>query len=176
MRRDTPYWKEFPLYDVADIQESYSLNLQSDLISKLQSLSTGERLYFFDFAFGNYWDGMSGSKTRNIGINEKDAMKKFMKLNLFSETNDLESVPNLVGKREFKEFAGQKGFDGLKKSWTIEKMFEVAMTTEEGKNLLRSFLNTKKVWKFNSTYKDDWQAIVYYQDRIKIVADLICMI
>lgn len=176
MRRDTPYWKEFPLYNIADLQENYSLNLQTDLINKLQSLSIGERLYFFDFAFGKYWNGWSGSKTRNIGINENDAMRKFVKLNLFSETTDLESIPDLVGKKEFKEFADQKGFDGLKKSWTIEKMFEVAMTTEEGKNLLRNFLSNKKVWKFNPTYQDDKSAIVAFQDRIKLVADLICMV
>lgn len=55
-------------------------------------------------------------------------------------------------------------------------MFDYAMATEKGREFLRSFLDTKQVWKFNSIYKEDFNAIVARQEKIKKVADLICMV
>jgi hypothetical protein len=176
MRKEAPhYWNDFPFYSINDISESYPLNLKTDIQKKLQSLSITERLYFFDFAFGNYWTGQSGSRTRNMGLDEKEAIKKLVKLDLFSESKDLESVLDIVGKRELKEFADKIGFE-VKKSWTVEKIFDFAMTTEQGKEFLKSFVNTKQIWKFNSFYKEDFETIVKNQNTIKKVANLICMV
>ncbi len=176
MRKEAPhYWNEFQLYSITDFNESYSLNTKTDILKKLQSLSVSERLYFFDFPFGSYWTGQSSSRTRNIGLDEKSALKKLIKLDFFSESKDLESVLDIVGKRELKEFADKYGFE-LKKSWTVEKIFDYSMTTEEGKGFLKSFVDTKQVWKFNPIYKEDFDTIVTNQDKIKKVADLICMV
>jgi hypothetical protein len=175
MRIEAPdYWNEFPLYNIVDLNESYPINITTDILTKLQYLSVSERLYFFDIS-GDYWTSQSSHKTRSIGLDEKSALSKFVKLGFFSESKDLESIPGIVGKRELKEFADKCEFE-LKKSWTVEKMFDYAMATEKGREFLRSFLDTKQVWKFNSIYKEDFNAIVARQEKIKKVADLICMV
>jgi len=176
MRKEAPhYWDEFPLYSITDLSESYPLNIKTDIVQKLQSLNISERLYFFDFSFGKYWTGQSSSQTRNIGLDEKQAIKKLVKLDLFSESNDAESVLDIVGKRELKEFADGVGFE-LKKSWTVEKMFDHAMTTDQGKDFLKSFVSTKQIWRFNNKYKEDFDSIVANQAKVKVIADLICMV
>lgn len=176
MRKEAPhFWNQFPLYNITDLNESYPLNVKTDILIKLQSLSVNERLYFFDFVFGTYWTGQSSSRTRNIGFDEKSALKKLVKLDFFSESKDLESILDIVGKRELKEFADKYEFE-LKKSWTVEKIFDYSMSTEQGKGFLKSFVDTKQVLKFNTIYKEDFKTIVTNQVKIKKVTDLICMV
>lgn len=173
------YWEPISNYNIKDVKHSYSMQPKTDLISKLQSLGIGERLHFFDFAssysFTKYWSGNSTYKTRSVGVCEAESIKKMVELNLFNYTDDIESIPEIVSKGELKEIAEQNGFE-LKKSWTLQKIYENLLKSEQGKTFLQKFVQNKKGLKFNDTYKDDLHLIIEYQKQLKIVSDLLSMV
>lgn len=181
MKKDkmTDYWQPYSFYKIEDLRESYSCDILTDLAEKLQHLNVGERLHFFDFAshhsFGKYWNGNSSSRSRNIGVDESVSIKKMVKLGLFSEVKEIESVPFITSKGELKKKASENGFE-LKKSWDLEKTYNFLISSVEGVNFLNKYITNKTILKFNNSYNDDLSKLINYQKNIKVVADLLSMI
>ena len=173
------YWKAIPYFNITDINLSYTINTKTDILNKLQSLGIGERLHFFDFAsshsFAKYWSGNSRFKTKQIGVCETESVKKMTELNLFTYTDDIECIPYIATKDEFKSKAEQGGFE-LKKSWNVQKIYEYLIKSEEGKIFLKNYIQVKKPVKFNAIYDDDLHLIIDFQEQIKIISQLISMI
>jgi hypothetical protein len=172
-------WELIPYFKVKDLKKSFSIESKTDIQKKLQSLGLGERLHFFDFAssntFSQYWSGNSSYKTRSVGVCEKESIKKMVELNLFTYTNDIESILDISNKGELKDQAEKNGFE-LKKSWNLQKIYEYLLKSEEGKIFLQNFSQEKRGLKFNHTYKDDLFLFKKYQEQIKKVSSLLSMI
>lgn len=172
------YWSSYQYYKIDCIDLSYSLSVETDLAEKLKSLSIAERLHFFDFATTysnrNYWNGDSSSKTRSFGINEAVSLQKIIDLNIFEVVSDIDSIPEIASRGELKEKAEQSGLE-IKKSWTLDKIFINLKKSETGLIFLNSFISDKMILKFKPEYKSDLTRIIGYQNRIRIVADLLSM-
>ena len=172
------YWGDYPYYKIEDINSTYSLNTDTDLVDKLKSLSIGERLHFFDYAttysYRKYWDGDSTYKTRSFGINETSSFEKIISLNIFDIVADIESIPEIISKGELKEKAEHKGFE-IKKSWTLDKIFINLKNSDKGIAFLNDIVRERKILKFKEEYKPDLEKIIKYQSEIKKIADLLSM-
>lgn len=172
------FWKPYLYYGIDKIGSSYSLNIKSDLLEKLKSLSIGERLYFFDYATAyphrKYWNGDSTYKTRSFGIHEETSLQRIIDLNIFDIVDDIESIPEVTSKGELKEKAELHGLE-IKKSWTLEKIFNNLKRSEEGIVFLKDFIIGKRVLKLKSIYMTDLGRLMEYQHEIKVIADLLSM-
>src|ERR1035438_3766873 len=107
------YWEPIPYFNIKDLKLSFSIEPKTDFLNKLQSRGIGERLHFCDFglspSFTKYWPGNISYKTRSVGVCEIESVHKMVELNLYSYTEDIESVPDLVSKGELKERAEKNG-------------------------------------------------------------------
>jgi hypothetical protein len=173
---DLEYWLEFKDYTLEEIEKEYRLDNATGMAEKLRKLTPGERLHFFDFArhAGNYWNGQSTYSTRSFGINELKSAAHMTELELFHEKKELDAIPEVVSKGELKEAAEKAGFE-IKKSWTLQKIYESLVKTESGKKLLSDGLKTQTVLHFNVRYAPDVEMILQNQEKIKRVVDLIAM-
>lgn len=172
-------WKLVPYFSAKDLKQTLVIDTKTNILIKLQSLGLGERLHFFDFAssrkFPKYWSGNSSYKTRSLGVNEAESIKKMVELDLFLYTNDIESIPVIASKGELKEKAENNGFK-LLKSWTLLKIYENLLKTEEGKIFLQNFIQEKKGLKFNEAFNGDLLLILELQEKIKVISNLLSMI
>jgi hypothetical protein len=177
MSKDNDYWKEFEKYKKEHIKRENKLPTKSDLPSKLQQLTSGERLYFFDYnsSFKRFWNGNSSYKTRSFGINEEKSIGKISNLEIFEIVDDIGAIPQIASKGELKESATRAGFE-IKKSWTLEKIYENLLKVENGKAFLSEFIKDKIVLSFKSEYDADLNIILDYQVEIQRIVDLISMI
>jgi len=177
--KDTDYWKPYQYYKIENIKQNYLLSQETDLSQKLQSLSIGARLHFFDYAmvynYKTYWSGDSSYKTRSFGVFEPVSLENIKKLDIFEQVQELECIPEIASKIEIKENAEQKGFE-IKKSWTLAKIYENLLKTEEGKEFLTTYLDNQNVLRFKDYYKTDLKNILEYQQEIRKIADLLVMI
>ena len=178
MKKDNDYWKEYKNYKIEELQTENKIETTTDLLSKLRQLTPGERLHFFDFAtiyaYRKFWNGDSSYKTRSYGINEAESIDKISTLEIFEKVNDINSIPDITSKGELKEVAESAGFE-IKKSWTLDKIFENLMKTENGQTFLKDFIKDKTVLSFKETYKTDLNNIFNQQTNIKRTVDLITM-
>jgi hypothetical protein len=172
-------WSEISYFKKKDLKQTYIVNPKTDILEKLKSLGLGERLHFFDFAssnsFQDYWSGKSTAKTRKMGVCESESIKKMVEFKLFDYTNEIESIPSICSKKELKESAENIGFE-IKKSWTLQKMYENLLKSDEGLVFLQNLVIKRNGLKFNFFYKEDLNLILAYQDEIKIVSNLLSMI
>lgn len=179
MKKDVPFWKDYEHYKLDNFDESYLLFINTDLGMKLQSLSIGERMYFFDSAdmcqFNSYWGGLSSAKTRTFNINEKKALDKMISLGLFDPSNEIEAIPYVTGKGELKDRAEIAGFE-LKKSWDLNKTFNYLMATEKGKKFLAEYMHYRTALLFKENYKDDLGLIFKHYKKMKRFVDLLAMV
>lgn len=178
MKKDNDYWADFKNYKAEELKIENNLEVTTDLITKLKLLSSGERLHFFDFAsvhgFKKYWNGSSSYKTRSYGINENESIIKISTLGIFDTVNDIESVPEIASKGELKESAENAGFE-IKNSWTMAKIFENLMKTENGQAFLREFVKNRKILAFKDEYVTDLTKTINYQTSIRRTIDLFSM-
>jgi hypothetical protein len=177
MAKDNDYWKEYGKYKKEQIKKENILDGKSDLASKLQQLTPGERLYFFDSnaSFGRFWNGGSSYKTRSFGIDEASSLSKLLKLGIFDTVSDIQAIPQIASKAELKENAITAGFE-IKKSWTMEKIYGNLSSTENGKAFLNEFIKDKTILSFKSEYVADLKMILDYQIQIQRIVDLFSMI
>ena len=161
-----------------DLQDSYELRLKTNLAEKLRSISSGQRLYLFDFTsiytYRKYWNGDSSYKTRSYGIDEKSDFQKLLGTELFVKVTEVSSLSEIASKSELKNKAESQGLE-IKKSWTLKKIVENLSKSEEGNIFLKVYLSQENVVGFKDEYKDDLQAIFEYQKRIKTIVDLVIM-
>jgi hypothetical protein len=178
MKKDNDYWEDFKNYKVEELKIENKLEVTTDFITKLKRLSPGERLHFFDFAtiysYRKYWNGDSSYKTRCYGINEIESIDKISTLGIFETVNDIEAVPEIASKGELKESAETAGFE-VKKSWTMAKIFENLMKTENGQLFLKEFVKNRKILAFKEEFKADLNKTLNYQTSIRRAIDLITM-
>jgi hypothetical protein len=178
MRKDVEFWKGYKNYKIEELQNEYKLETTNGLEKKLKQINSGERLHFFDFATGysyrKFWNGDSSYKTRSYGIKELDSVKKISKLGIFDAVNDINAVPEITNKGELKETAEKAGFE-IKKSWTMDKIFENLMKSERGKAFLQEFIKDKSILAFKDEYRTDLTTIFKQQEIIKRTIDLITM-
>jgi|GEM_PF-2709309 len=178
MRKDVDFWKDYKNYKIEELKTENKIETTTDLLSKLKQLTPGERLHFFDFStihsYKKFWNGSSSYKTRSYGINESESIDKISTLEIFKIVNDINAVPDITSKGELKEAAEKAGFE-IKKSWTIDKIFENLLKTENGQNFLKEFIKDKRVLSFREEYKADLSKIFNHQTCIKRTVDLIAM-
>jgi hypothetical protein len=178
MRKDKliEYWLEFKNYTLEEIKKDYKLDEKTDLAQKLRKLSLGERLFFFDFAHtdGSYWSGASSYRTRRFGIMERQGVTKMVELGIFRENSVLEAIPEVASKGELKEAAEKSGFE-VKKSWTLQKIYENLRKSDKGEEFLMGFLKDKTVVSFNEEFRADLVEILENQERIKRLVDLLAV-
>lgn len=177
MSKDNDYWKEFGKYKKEHLKKVNLLSVKSDMCSKLQQLSPGERLYFFDYNsnFRRFWNGDSSYKTRKFGINETKSLSKISNLGIFDIVDDIGAIPQITSKGELKESAQAAGFE-IKKSWTLDKIYENLLKTENGKAFLSEFIKDKTILSFKGEYDADLKIILDYQVEIQRIVDLISMV
>lgn len=172
-------WNEIPNFKRKELKLSYSVDTKTDILKKLQCLGLAERLHFFDYAssnaFAKYWSGLSTSKSRKAGLCEEESVKKMVELELFEYTNDIESIPYICSKKELKESAEDNGFE-IKKTWTLQKIYENILTMDDGKVFLQNLVNEKKGLKFNYSYINDLHLIIEYQEQLRIISELLSMV
>ena len=178
MRKDVEYWKEYKNYKTEELQNEYKLETTNGLEKKLRQLNSGERLHFFDFAtvysYRKFWNGDSSYKTRSYGINELDSVEKISKLGIFDNVSDINAIPEITSKGELKETAEKAGFE-IKKSWTMDKIFENLIKSEQGQAFLQDFVKGKQILVFKDEYRADLTSIFKQQEKIKRTVDLITM-
>jgi len=178
MSKDNDYWKDFEKYKKEHLKKENVLKVTSNLSSLLKQLNLGERLYFFDFAasYGKFWIGNSTYKTRSFGINEEESLKKISALGVFDMVSDIHAIPEVAGKAALKEAAEIAGFE-IKKSLSLEKIFENLLKMEDGKAFLEQFLENKTVLLFKeSEYRSDLHIILEYQHEIERIVDLVSIV
>lgn len=178
MRKDNDFWKEYKNYKIEELQNEYKLKTTNGLEKKLRQLNAGERLHFFDFAtvysYRKFWNGDSSYKTRSFGINELDSVNNISELGIFDTVNDLNAIPEITSKGELKETAEKAGFE-IKKSWTMDKIFENLMKSEQGQTFLKEFVKGKQILAFKDEYRTDLTNIFKHQVKMKRTVDLITM-
>ena len=178
MRKDVEFWKDYKNYKIEELQNEYKLETANGLEKKLKQINAGERLHFFDFATvyssREFWNGDSSYKTRSYGINEYDSVNRISKLGIFDAVNDINAIPEITSKGELKETAEQAGFE-IKKSWTMDKIFENLMKSEEGQVFLKEFVKGKQILAFKDEYRTDLITLFKHQEKIKRIVDLITM-
>ncbi|OYQ48230.1 hypothetical protein CHU92_00805 [Flavobacterium cyanobacteriorum] len=178
MRKDVEFWKDYKNYKIEELQNEYKLETTNGLEKKLKQINVGERLHFFDFAtvysYRKFWNGDSSYKTRSFGINELDSVKKISELGIFDIVNDINAIPEISSKGELKETAEKAGFE-IKKSWTMDKIFENLMKSEQGQAFLQEFVKDKNILAFKNEYRNDLAIIFKHQEKIKRTVDLITM-
>lgn len=179
VRKDTDYWDDHPNYKPSEIKDEYGIPEDSILVSLLQQLTLGERLHFFDFAiiYSNqkFWNRNSSYKTRRFGIQEIESVTKMLELGLFNQVSDLSAIPEVTSKSELKEAAEQANFE-IKKSWTLAKIYENLLKTNEGQKFLKSFIADKSVLSFNEELRKDLNQILDYQTTIRRIVNLVAMV
>ncbi len=177
-RKDTDFWKDYKNYKLEDLKNEYCLKTKTNLVNQLRLIPSGKRLHFFDFTtiytHRKYWNGDSSYKTRGYGINEMESFRTISELGIFNPVNTIDSLSEIASKSELKEKAESKNF-GIKKSWTLNKIVENLLKTEQGKRFLNEYINKKNVLEFKDELKSDLQIIIKYQSEIKNVIDLIVM-
>lgn len=178
MRKDAEFWKDYKNYKIEELQNEYKLETTNSLEKKLKQINAGERLHFFDFAtvysYRKFWNGDSSYKTRSFGINELDSVKKISELGVFDSVNDINAIPEITSKGELKETAEKAGFE-IKKSWTMDKIFENLLKSEQGQAFLQEFVKGKSILAFKDEYRNDLTIIFKHQEKIKRTVDLITM-
>ena len=178
MRKDVEFWKDYKNYKIEELQNEYKLETTNGLEKILRQINSGERLHFFDFAtvYSNrkFWNGDSSYNTRSYGINELDSIKKISELGIFDTVNDINAIPEITSKGELKETAEKAGFE-IKKSWTMDKIFENLMKSEQGQDFLQEFVKGKSILAFKDEYKKDVSNIIQHKQKLKRVVELITM-
>lgn len=178
MRKDVEYWKDYKNYKIEELQSEYKFETTNSLENKLKQINAGERLHFFDFAtvysYRKYWNGDSSYKTRSYGINELESVSRILGLGIFDTVNDIIAIPEITSKGELKETAEKAGFE-IKKSWTMDKIFENLMKNETGQAFLQDFVKDKRILAFKDEYKTDLTTIFKHQEKIKRTVDLLIM-
>ncbi len=178
MRKDVDFWKDYKNYKIEELQSEYKLETTNGLENKLKQINAGERLHFFDFAtvysHRKFWNGDSSYKTRSYGINELESISKISELGIFDTVNDINAIPEITSKGELKETAEKAGFE-IKKSWTMDKIFENLMKSEQGQAFLQEFVKGKQILAFKDEYRTDLTNIFKHQEKIKRTVDLITM-
>jgi hypothetical protein len=178
MRKDVDFWKEYKNYKIEELQNEYKLKTTNGLEKKLKQINSGERLHFFDFAtvysYRKFWNGDSSYKTRSYGINELDSVKKISELGIFNVVNDINAIPEITSKGELKETAEKAGFE-IKKSWTMDKIFEFLLNSELGQAFLQEFVKGKQILALKDEYRTDMTNIFKHQEKMKRTVDLITM-
>lgn len=178
MRKDVEFWKGYKNYKIEELQTEYKLETSNSLEKKLKQINAGERLHFFDFAtvysYRKFWNGDSSYKTRSYGINEFDSVNRILELGIFDSVNDINAIPEITSKGELKETAEKAGFE-IKKSWTMDKIFENLMKSETGKIFLQDFVKGKQILLFKDESRTDLENIFIHQQKIKRAVDLITM-
>ena len=178
MRKDVDFWKDYKNYKIEELQIEYKLETTNGLENKLKQINSGERLHFFDFvtvySYRKFWNGDSSYKTRSYGINETESVSKISELGIFDPVNDINAIPEITSKGELKETAEKAGFE-IKKSWTMDKIFENLMKSEQGQAFLQEFVKGKQILVFKDEYRTDLTNIFKHQEKIKRTVDLITM-
>ncbi len=176
--KDVEFWKDYKNYRIEELQNEYKLETTNGLETKLKQINVGERLHFFDFAtvysYRKFWNGDSSYKTRGFGINELDSIKKISALGIFDTVNEINAIPEITSKGELKETAEKAGFE-IKKSWTMDKIFENLMKSKQGQAFLQEFVKGKSILAFKDEYRIDLTIIFKHQEKIKRTVDLITM-
>ena len=172
-------WAEYPYYKNTSLKKNYRIKCKTDLLDILKKLSISERFHLFDYAKHmnetSYWLADSYYLTKRYGINEEESIQHLIKLNLFEKVNELESIPQIASKAHIKELAEKEGFE-IKKSWTLEKIYNNLITSEKGKKFLIDYSTNIGVYKFNSYYKEDLISILAYANELVLIADLLTRI
>ena len=179
MRKDVEDWKSFKNYKIEELKTENIIETSTNILNKLKQLNPGERLHFFDYSNKyskiKFWNGDSSSKTRNFGINESDSIQKIASLGILEKVCDINAIPDITSKSVLKEKAEKAGFE-IKKTWTLQKIFENLLKTESGQIFLKEFTNENIVLCYNQEYQSDLNAISNYQTTIKRTIDLITML
>lgn len=171
----TDYWENYPLYNTKSIKPTYILN--NNLKHSLKKLSISARLNFFDYCNSPYWDRSSGYRVRAFGINEIDCALEMINSGLygFLSESDFKSALKFINKSELKDMAENKGFE-IKKTWTLEKIYDNLIKTDDGKQFISSFLKEKCVLKITPSYQELVSELLEYKQQIRVIADLLSMI
>lgn len=169
MRRDTPFWREFPLFKWA---EPPTLT-DSDFARSLREVSVAARLQVLLIASigPTPLSRASDYQMRNIGLHPLVTARELSKTELLVEVSGQERLWGLWGKGELLEVFEKRGVPH-KKSWKKEKLIEVLVA--ECPDLVKERLSRDPVFVINPQYASAaTQLIQYAEDTTSLVA-LLC--
>ncbi|MCK4224565.1 MAG: hypothetical protein KAX39_05250 [candidate division Zixibacteria bacterium] len=172
MRKDAPFWKEFPLFtseqfsDIKPPKDPQLLNFQQ----KLRELPLGTRAHFFDilqyFRFGNKpkrrpLEEMTFYDTRKRGLDAHESAEKLVESGLVIRVNDLYGFLLTKTKNEIISVLSAMKID-CRKSWKKARLIELAL--DECRDKIVEMSRQAIFADVVSEYKDSgWLGIEYIE-------------
>ncbi|MBP7510068.1 MAG: hypothetical protein KA807_19810 [Prolixibacteraceae bacterium] len=171
MRKDTDYWKEYPLFQAEYLHgvDSYKHLCPPILLP----LSISARLHLFSVIElgGGSLPNLTSYKLRNFGINIKETSKALLDHGLVIKTVEDDIVRNCFSKNELLGFCEEYQLD-YKKSWKKEKLFEAIK--QQASHLIEQKIEEMQIVSIHPQYKDDLMALYTYSQALEPIYKLLC--
>lgn len=181
MRKQAPFWKDFPLYKNLKYSENV---LPSEMFcEKFNSLSLGGRLTLYQslFSHTDNYNTLSSFTLRNLGVDILDVLDeiKHSEILLIDENPTDVSLIKYVNKNELEILLNTNNIP-FKKSWNKEKLYDAIVEVDY--KIVERFVNeNKKGQKFikyqlNPKFKNDSEVLLKSVELTKPVYDTLLFI
>ena len=171
MRRDTPYWKEFPLFK----KESWAAPalLEHPLSIPLRSFSVSARLQLF---YINSFGPCSLSKAsdysmRNLGLNHIETAREFRDTDFLVEITDAHAILTLWSKKELANICENFGID-YRKGWNKEQLLHAIESKVP--TVIEERMKQGGIFNVNAKYKSDFDSMKNYSRTVVPAMNLLC--
>lgn len=166
------YYKEMPKF-IGMRDTEYKTPISDSLINKLSAYGITERYFLLHDIY------MCGStepyyKTKSMGINENDTLKRFIEDGFIIKNTDRSCLMTLT-KDELINIANEQNIT-VKKSWTKSKIFTCITENESCSDVIDKKINDLNIMKINPIYENDFKQLIDYQKEINQVVKLLFFI
>ena len=166
---DNDYYKEMPKF-IGLRDKEYISPVTDSLKERLISYGIAERIFLLHDIF------LCGSiepyyKTKEMGINENDALRRFIEDGFVIKNTDPSCLMDLT-KDELLNIANEQNIS-VKKSWPKSKIYTCIIEDENSSDRICQIISDLNILQINPAYEDDFQKLVDYQEEINDVVKLL---
>lgn len=170
--KNNDYYKEMPKF-IGIKDTEYKTPISDSLKDKLSSYGIAERYFLLHDLY------MCGStepyyKTKSMGINENDTLKRFIEDGFIIKNTDRACLMTLT-KDELINIANEQNIT-VRKSWTKSKIFTCITENESCSDVINKKINDLNIMQINPIYENDFKQLIDYQKEINQVVKLLFFI
>jgi hypothetical protein len=171
MRKDAPYWLDFPLFKVSELQVPPLPSGEG--LKKVRHLTIGARLHLFSAveAGGGILSRLTGYELRGFGLNIFDSCREIIKSGLLIPSQDPGLLKHSMSKTELLETCIKAGVT-YRKSWNKEKLIQSLLGASP--KYMEQIIDDSQVVALNPDDADCLRALLARAQQIKSVFQVLC--
>ncbi len=171
MRKDTPFWEDFPLFRASEIE--YRPAMDSGVTSILSNLPLLTRLQLLSFAERGSAPLMQATtyNMRSLGLNPLESAPLLLASGICELTTELEAVSDVFSKSDLVSILDEKGVP-YRKSWKRSQLLEVLGS--HAPDVIAQVAGREKTVRIRSDVLSDLCLLRKYADAMQENIKLLC--